>query len=82
MSQALTPHHSVYMDSIGPAIAVNRTTDVGMVGNVDFTSVDYWGNTTSWRDCFTLTSPTSGNGFWREWVQWNRRSIYHVAAGV
>ena len=82
MSQALSPHHAVYMDSIGPAVNVNGTFGTDSSGNQYYTSVAYWGNSTSWSDCFTLTSPTSGNGFWSEWVQQNRASVYRVAAGV
>jgi hypothetical protein len=82
MSQALTPYHSIYMDSIGPLVGVNGTFATDQFGSEYYTSVDYWGNTTSWTDCFTLASPTSGDGFWSEWVEQNRGSIYRIAAGI
>lgn len=82
MSQALTPHHSVYMDGIGSAVNVNGTFTTDDFGDIYYSSADYWGNSTSWSDCFTLTSPTSENGFWSEWVEQNRASIYRIAAGV
>jgi hypothetical protein len=60
IGQAIVPRHSTYVDSIGPPVQVNFTATG---------KPEYWGNATSWSDCFTLTSPTSSNGFWHEWFQ-------------
>jgi len=78
MSQALGTHHATFIDSFGPVVPSNTTLDnEGYVS-----SVDYWGNSTSWSDCFTVTAPRSGSGFWNQWVTQNKHSLYRIAAGV
>jgi hypothetical protein len=82
MSQELTKHHAVFMDSIGPAVKVNGTVNSDGFGGEYYTTVDYWGNASSWSDCFTLASPTSGDGFLSDWMVQNRASIFRIAAGL
>ena len=82
LGQAVGSHHSVYLDSFGPAVWVNGTWTSDNYGDDIVKGAQYWGNATSWSDCFVLTAPTSADGFWSEWVQANKGSLYRIAAGV
>ncbi|PMD34194.1 hypothetical protein L207DRAFT_534548 [Hyaloscypha variabilis F] len=82
MSQALGYHRSTFLDSFGPEVNTNQTFEVDPDGfNHTFTS-QYWGNSTSWSDCFVVENPRSGNGWWSEWVEQNRRRLWRIPAGV
>jgi hypothetical protein len=82
LGQAVGSHHSVYLDSFGPAVLVNGTWTSDDWGDNVVNGTQYWGNATSWSDCFVLTAPTSENEFWNEWVQANTGTLYRIAAGV
>jgi len=78
VSQETQAHHTTYMDSLGPMVSVYNLSHIGAGGP----NLGYGGNATSWTDCFVLTSPTSSNGNWNEWVEQNLQSLYRFAIGV
>jgi len=61
-------HTATYIDGFGPAVNTNVTYST-VTGYVNSTA--YWGNATSWSDCFTVTTPSSSNGFFKEWLEHN-----------
>ncbi|KUJ09805.1 uncharacterized protein LY89DRAFT_740874 [Mollisia scopiformis] len=79
-SQMMKKQQTTYLESFGPQVGTNFTTD----GNGVITGSDYWGNATSWSDCFVVRAPGSRNGFWSEWVESNRRggALFRIAAGM
>ncbi|KAE8454404.1 hypothetical protein EG329_000026 [Mollisiaceae sp. DMI_Dod_QoI] len=79
-SQMMKKQHTTYLESFGPQVGVNFTRASN--GVVD--GVEYWGNATSWSDCFEVRAPGSRSGFWGEWVRGNREvgGLYRVAAGL
>lgn len=82
MSQALGHHHSVFIDSFGPVVTTNQTFGLDRNGYNETVASQYWGNATSWSDCFTLQAPRSGDGWWSEWVAQNRGRLWRIPAGV
>ncbi|KAE9379426.1 hypothetical protein N431DRAFT_478451 [Stipitochalara longipes BDJ] len=82
MSQALGHHHSAFLDSFGPEVNTNQTYKVDPDGFNHTFSSQYWGNSTSWSDCFVVENPRSGNGWWTEWVEQNRGRLWRIPAGV
>jgi len=82
MSQALGTHHSVFIDSFGPMVSTNQTYGEDSYGYNNTLSTQYWGNSTSWSDCFVVENPKSGNGWWSEWVEQNRGRLWRIPAGV
>jgi hypothetical protein len=82
MSQALGTHHSSFMDNFGPRVNTNQTFKVDSDGYNHTASTQYWGNATSWSDCFELENPRSGDGWWSEWVAQNSGRLWRIPAGV
>lgn len=82
MSQALGSHHSVFLDSFGPEVVTNQTFGRDSYGYNSTRSSEYWGNATSWSDCFAVEAPRSGDGWWGEWVEQNRGALFRIPAGV
>lgn len=71
---------TTYLESFGPQVGTNFTySENGVI-----TGSEYWGNETSWSDCFTVRAPGSRSGFWREWLQSNGGSgkIARIVAGL
>lgn len=71
---------TTYMDGFGPQVGTNFTySPQGVIQ-----SSDYWGNETSWSDCFIVRAPGSRSGFWSEWVEGNRNgsALFRIAAGL
>jgi hypothetical protein len=82
MSQALGNHYSVFLDSFGPEVATNQTFGKDRYGMNDTISTEYWGNATSWSDCFAVEAPRSGDGWWGEWIAQNKGRLFRIPAGV
>ena len=66
-----------FIDSFGPAVNTNVTRAAGS-GLVNSTA--YWGNATSWSDCFTVTTPSSNNGFFKEWIEHNEQVAFRLVS--
>jgi hypothetical protein len=82
MSQALGSHHSIFLDSFGPEVVTNQTFGRDEFNMNITVGTEYWGNATSWSDCFAVGAPRSGNGWWGEWVAQNRGRLFRIPAGV
>jgi hypothetical protein len=79
-SQMMKKLSTTYLESFGPQVGTNFTySPQGVI-----TASEYWGNETSWSDCFRVRAPGSRSGFWGEWVESNRRSgaLFRIAAGL
>jgi hypothetical protein len=76
------PFVGTYIDGFGPAVNTNVTfSDVPRYnGAPQVNSTQYQGNATSWSDCFTVETPRSTNGFFKEWVEHNTQSAYRFVA--
>jgi hypothetical protein len=74
---AVETHHytATYIDSFGPAVNTNVTHTSRSSGFVTVNSTQYWGNESSWSDCFTVSTPTSSNGFFKDWMENNAEQI-------
>jgi len=79
-SQMIKKQQTTYLESFGPQVGTNFTLSPQGV----IMSSDYWGNETSWSDCFIVRAPGSRNGFWSEWVESNRKgsALFRIAAGL
>lgn len=79
-SQMIKKQQTTYLESFGPQVGTNFTTSANGV----ITASDYWGNETSWSDCFIVRAPGSRNGFWEDWVESNRKgsALFRIAAGL
>lgn len=58
---------ATYIDSFGPSVMTNVTYSARSAGGY-VNSTEYWGNSTSWSDCYTVTTPSSGDGFLGDWL--------------
>lgn len=67
----------MYIDSFGPAVKTNVTRSA-VTGFVN--STEYWGNATSWSDCFTVTTPRSSDGFFKEWLEHNEQVAFRLVS--
>lgn len=53
------------LDSFGPVVEVGKG------------GVEYWGNKSSWSDCFEVRSPVIGTyGGWNEWAKANEKFLF------
>jgi hypothetical protein len=83
VNQETAHHHTYYIDGFGPVVPTNVTYGGSeATGGQYIISTDYWGNSTSWSDCFEVQALTSVSGFWDLWVKANSHSLYRIAAGM
>jgi hypothetical protein len=83
ISQETGHHHTYFIDGFGPVVPTNVTYGGSeATGGQYITSTDYWGNSTSWSDCFEVQALSSVSGFWDLWVKANSHSLYRIAAGM
>jgi hypothetical protein len=73
VNQEMHTHTASYIDSFGPRVQVPMTNGTGFGVS---------GNATSWTDCFTITTPSSSDGFWEQWVRQNVQAGLRIAAGI
>jgi hypothetical protein len=66
---------ATYIDSFGPAVNTNVTHTSKSSGFVIVNSTQFWGNSTSWSDCFTVSTLISRDGFYNDWIRHNEEQM-------